>query len=77
MKKMVMVMSALSVGACTEGAIGFNESPAWYLTASDEAKAEYFGSKCSAIGLRSGTEAHAMCTLRLWEGAKTQNINVY
>jgi len=81
MKKIIAAIIAASIlSACTEGAIGFNESPAWHLTASEEAKAKYYGERCTALGLTASSPEHRSCVIEFWEGNANRpvtNTNVH
>ena len=64
------LLMVLSLSACSDGALGLQESMAWHLTASDETKRTYFAEECAAFGYREGTEGMDTCIAGAWTDSK-------
>lgn len=62
MKRLVLVGLVVLAG-CQNGGIGMAESPAWFMTATPQEQATYFGKRCSTYGFKPGTPEMAQCIM--------------
>lgn len=61
--KWFVVGTALALAGCQNGGVGLAESPAWFMTASQEQQMAYFGKRCAGYGVKPGTPEMTQCLM--------------
>lgn len=63
MKFAVLLIAAVALAGCQNGGIGMAESPAWFMTATQEQQIAYFSKRCAAYGVKPGTPEMTQCLM--------------
>lgn len=61
--KRILIVCLTVLAGCQNGGIGMAESPAWFMTATPQEKAAYFGKKCASYGFSPNSNEMAQCIM--------------
>jgi len=63
MRVLFFCVALFTLSGCQNGGIGRAESPAWYMTATQEHQLAYFSKRCASYGFQPGTNEMATCIM--------------